>query len=100
MRYAYAISALRDKRARLAGEIEATTREMRRQRAALANLDAAIQRFPTDLVILEGGLISGTTDAIPASAAASRCRVCGIAHTPRLGADNLASSMHAAHQRL
>ena len=32
----------------------------------LSNLDAAIQRFPTDLVILEGGLISGTTDAIPA----------------------------------
>ena len=32
----------------------------------LQNLEAAIQRFPTDLVILEGGLISGTTDAIPA----------------------------------
>ena len=32
----------------------------------LSNLDAAIQRFPTDLVILEGSLINGTTDAIPA----------------------------------
>lgn len=32
----------------------------------LQNLESAIQRFPTDLVILEGGLISGTTDAIPA----------------------------------
>ncbi len=32
----------------------------------LANLDASIQRFPSDLVILEGGLIAGTTDAIPA----------------------------------
>ncbi len=31
----------------------------------LSNLDAAIQRFPTDLVILEGSLINGTTDAIP-----------------------------------
>jgi len=32
----------------------------------LSNLDAAIQRFPTDLVIMEGSLINGTTDAIPA----------------------------------
>src|SRR5437763_3859469 len=32
----------------------------------LGNLDAAIQRFPTDIVILEGSLIAGTTDAIPA----------------------------------
>ncbi len=32
----------------------------------LSNLDAAIQRFPTDLVILEGSLINGSTDAIPA----------------------------------
>ncbi len=32
----------------------------------LSNLDAAIQRFPTDIVILEGSLVSGTTDAIPA----------------------------------
>src|ERR1700704_4259267 len=32
----------------------------------LQNLDAAVQRFPTDIVILEGSLISGTTDAIPA----------------------------------
>ena len=33
---------------------------------SLQNLDAAVQRFPTDIVILEGSLISGTTDAIPA----------------------------------
>ncbi len=32
----------------------------------LSNLDAAIQRFPTDIVILEGSLVAGTTDAIPA----------------------------------
>ena len=31
----------------------------------LSNLDAAIQRFPTDLVILEGSLINGATDAVP-----------------------------------
>src|ERR1700760_1460754 len=31
----------------------------------LAGLHNAIQRFPTDLVLLEGNLISGTVDAIP-----------------------------------
>src|ERR1700753_854040 len=32
---------------------------------SLQNLDAAVQRFPSDIVILEGSLISGTTDPIP-----------------------------------
>lgn len=31
----------------------------------LANLYAALQRYPTDVVVLEGQLIAGTTDAIP-----------------------------------
>jgi len=31
----------------------------------LAGLHGAIQRFPTDIVLLEGSLIAGTTDAIP-----------------------------------
>ena len=31
----------------------------------LANLHGALQRYPTDVVVLEGQLISGTTDAIP-----------------------------------
>ncbi len=31
----------------------------------LDNLYAALQRFPTDVVLLEGALISGTVDAIP-----------------------------------
>jgi DNA-binding NarL/FixJ family response regulator len=31
----------------------------------LAGLHSAIQRFPTDLILLEGNLISGTVDAIP-----------------------------------
>ena len=31
----------------------------------LANLYAALQRYPTDVVVLEGQLISGTIDAIP-----------------------------------
>jgi two-component system, NarL family, nitrate/nitrite response regulator NarL len=31
----------------------------------LAGLHSAIQRFPTDLVLLEGNLIAGTVDAIP-----------------------------------
>ena len=35
------------------------------QAETLTNLYAALQRFPTDIVILEGHLISGTTDAIP-----------------------------------
>lgn len=31
----------------------------------LTNLYAALQRYPTDVVVLEGQLITGTTDAIP-----------------------------------
>src|ERR1700723_2248308 len=31
----------------------------------LANLYAALQRYPTDVVVLEGQLIAGTIDAIP-----------------------------------
>jgi two-component system, NarL family, nitrate/nitrite response regulator NarL len=31
----------------------------------LTGLHSAIQRFPTDIVLLEGSLIAGTTDAIP-----------------------------------
>lgn len=31
----------------------------------LTNLYAALQRYPTDVVVLEGQLIAGTTDAIP-----------------------------------
>lgn len=32
---------------------------------SLENLYSALQHFPTDVVLLEGALISGTTDAIP-----------------------------------
>ncbi|ADW69148.1 two component transcriptional regulator, LuxR family [Granulicella tundricola MP5ACTX9] len=35
------------------------------QAETLQNLYAALQRFPTDVVVLEGQLISGTVDAIP-----------------------------------
>src|SRR5580704_13971400 len=35
------------------------------QAETLDNLYAALQRFPTDVVVLEGALINGTTDAIP-----------------------------------
>jgi DNA-binding NarL/FixJ family response regulator len=35
------------------------------QAETLENLFAALQRFPTDIVILEGHLIAGTVDAIP-----------------------------------
>src|SRR6201989_2513647 len=35
------------------------------QAETLDNLYAALQRFPTDVVLLEGALISGTVDAIP-----------------------------------
>src|ERR1700745_3331700 len=31
----------------------------------LTNLYAALQRYPTDVVVLEGQLIAGTIDAIP-----------------------------------
>jgi DNA-binding NarL/FixJ family response regulator len=35
------------------------------QAETLANLHAALQRYPTDVVVLEGQLIAGTIDAIP-----------------------------------
>src|SRR6202051_4062015 len=35
------------------------------QAETLANLYAALQRYPTDVVVLEGQLIAGTIDAIP-----------------------------------
>ncbi len=35
------------------------------QAASLANLFAAIQRFPSDVVLLEGGMLAGSVDAIP-----------------------------------
>ncbi len=35
------------------------------QAETLANLHAALHRYPTDVVVLEGSLISGTIDAIP-----------------------------------
>src|SRR6201996_1850592 len=35
------------------------------QAETLENLYAALQRFPTDVVLLEGSLIAGTVDAIP-----------------------------------
>jgi DNA-binding NarL/FixJ family response regulator len=35
------------------------------QAETLANLHAALQRYPTDVVVLEGQLIAGTVDAIP-----------------------------------
>jgi DNA-binding NarL/FixJ family response regulator len=35
------------------------------QAETLANLYTALQRYPTDVVVLEGQLIAGTTDAIP-----------------------------------
>jgi DNA-binding NarL/FixJ family response regulator len=35
------------------------------QAESLANLHVALQRYPTDVVLLEGQLIAGTSDAIP-----------------------------------
>ena len=35
------------------------------QAETLDNLYVALQRFPTDVVVLEGSLITGTVDAIP-----------------------------------
>ena len=35
------------------------------QADSLENLNSAIQRYPTDIVLLEGGLVSGTSNAIP-----------------------------------
>jgi hypothetical protein len=43
VRYTYAISALRYKRARLAGEIEAVERKLTKQREELAALDATLR---------------------------------------------------------
>jgi hypothetical protein len=45
MRYTYAISALRYKRARLVGEIEAAERAIAKQRETLATLDATLRLF-------------------------------------------------------
>ncbi len=45
MRYTYAISALRDKRARIAGEIEAAERRIVKDRQTLAHLDATLRLF-------------------------------------------------------
>jgi hypothetical protein len=44
----YAISALRRKRAHLAGEIEAAERALAQKRATLTSLDAALLRFDTE----------------------------------------------------
>src|ERR1700692_886828 len=35
------------------------------QAETLANLHTALQRYPTDVVLLEGQMIAGTIDAIP-----------------------------------
>ena len=35
------------------------------QAETLANLYTALQRFPTDVVVLEGQLLAGTIDAVP-----------------------------------
>src|ERR1035438_2132977 len=35
------------------------------QADSLENLRAAIERFPTDVVLLEGGLLTGTANVIP-----------------------------------
>ena len=48
MRYAYAISGLRDKRARLAGEIESRDRAAARLRGQLAAIDATLRLFHPD----------------------------------------------------
>ena len=45
MRYTYAISALRDKRARLSGEIEAAERGIAKNRESLAAIDATLRLF-------------------------------------------------------
>jgi hypothetical protein len=45
MRYFYAISALRDKRARIAGEIEAAERKLAKHRVDLATIDATLRLF-------------------------------------------------------
>jgi hypothetical protein len=48
MRYTYALSALRDKRARLAGEIIATDRTLVRLRKNLRAIDATLRLFHPD----------------------------------------------------
>ena len=48
MRYTYAISGLRRKRATLAGEIEAAERAIAKQREALVALDATLRLFHPD----------------------------------------------------
>lgn len=48
MRYTYALSALRHKRARLAGEIEATERTLAKRREELAAIDATLRLFHPD----------------------------------------------------
>lgn len=48
MRYTYAISALRDKRARLAGEIEQAEQRLTKEREKLALLDATLRLFHPD----------------------------------------------------
>jgi len=35
------------------------------QADSIENLHAAVQRYPTDVVLLEGGMLTGTTNAIP-----------------------------------
>jgi len=45
MRYFYAISALRDRRARLAGEIESIERQAAKLRQDMANIDATLRLF-------------------------------------------------------
>ena len=48
MRYTYAISALRHKRAHLAGEIESVERAQTKRREELAALDATLRLFHPD----------------------------------------------------
>lgn len=45
MRYTYAISGLRDKRARLAGEIESAERKLAKLREDVAAIDATLRLF-------------------------------------------------------
>ena len=50
----------------------------------LTNLYAALQRYPTDVVLLEGQLIAGTIDAIPESGAAGAgCKAHRAGHRDR-----------------
>ena len=48
MRYTFAISALRDKRARLLGEIESLERKAAKLRQDMANIDATLRLFHPD----------------------------------------------------